>query len=103
MARRGESFNEFLETYKESASLEELALFEAKREQFALANAIMERRKILKLTQAELSERTGIRQPEISRMESGNSNSTITTLQKVARGLGARIQLVDDEEVGHAT
>lgn len=103
MARHGESFNEFLESYKESASREELAIFEAKREQFALANAIMERRKTLHLTQAELSERTGIRQPEISRIENGDNNSTITTLQKVAKGLHARIQLIDEDEMSHAT
>jgi HTH-type transcriptional regulator/antitoxin HipB len=103
MARRGQDFNEFLESYRESASPEELAIYEAKQEQFALANAIMERRKAMHLTQAELSERTGLLQPEISRIESGDSNSTITTLQRVAMGLNAHIGLiVEDDEMIHA-
>lgn len=34
MARRGNAFNEFLESYEASASAEELELFEAKRAQF---------------------------------------------------------------------
>ena len=103
MARRGQDFNEFLDSYRESASDEEIAFFEAKREQFALANMFLDRRKALHLTQDELADRVGIRQPEISRIEGGDSNSTITTLQRVAKGLNARISLVDADEVGHAT
>lgn len=45
------------------------------------------------LTQLELSERTGIKQSELSKLENGKANPTIATLQKLAKGLGMRLEV----------
>lgn len=50
--------------------------------------AMIEARMSQNLTQKELSERTGIAQTEISRLENGNRNPTIRLLQRLADGMG---------------
>jgi len=43
------------------------------------------------MTQAELAEKTGIRQSNISRIENGTSSPTIATLSRIAAGLGKEL------------
>ena len=43
------------------------------------------------MTQKEVSEKTGIIQAEISKMENGNANPSIKTLKKLAAGLNMRL------------
>lgn len=50
--------------------------------------AMIEARTSLNLTQKELSERTGIAQTEISRLENGTRNPSIKLLQRLAEGMG---------------
>ena len=50
--------------------------------------AIIEARTSSNLTQKELSERTGIAQTEISRLENGTRNPSIKLLQRLADGMG---------------
>lgn len=50
--------------------------------------AIIEARISQNLTQKELSERTGIAQTEISRLENGTRNPSIKLLQRLADGMG---------------
>jgi predicted transcriptional regulator len=45
------------------------------------------------MTQKELSERTGIRQSNISRIENGNCSPTISTLQQIANGVGRTLHI----------
>lgn len=45
------------------------------------------------LTQAQLAERVGTRQPSIARLENGSSLPSISFLQKVAAALDARIEV----------
>jgi len=45
------------------------------------------------LTQSELAERTGIRQSNISRIEKGQAMPSISTLNKIAHGLGKQLQI----------
>ena len=49
--------------------------------------AIVEARNSLNLTQKELSERTGIAQTEISKLENGTRNPSIKLLQRLADGM----------------
>ncbi len=51
------------------------------------------------LTQKELSRRTGIAQGDISKLEHGNSNPSVRTLQRLAEGMGMtlRIEFVPDK------
>lgn len=46
------------------------------------------------LTQGELARRCGISQANISRFETGSSHPSITTLKKIADGLGRRLSIL---------
>lgn len=45
------------------------------------------------LTQAELSRKSGVPQETISRIERGRANPTMSTLEKLARAMGTKINL----------
>ncbi|KAF0836525.1 helix-turn-helix domain-containing protein [Nocardia caishijiensis] len=55
-----------------------------------LAESIRERRLELGLTQTQLAERAGLRQPEVSRLESGGGTPTIGMLERLAHALEVR-------------
>lgn len=61
--------------------------------EFTIIQAIIDARKKTGLTQKQLSERTGINQADISKLESGNANPSLKTLQKLAHGMGMQIQI----------
>ena len=44
------------------------------------------------LTQAQLAEMVGTRQPSIARLESGSSTPSLSLLAKIAEALGAKIE-----------
>jgi DNA-binding XRE family transcriptional regulator len=62
---------------------------------FRLAQELAKRRVELGLTQQEVSKRSGIRQSEISKIESGGANPTVHTLNAIAVVLGAEVGLRD--------
>ena len=76
--------------------------YEALQPERAIIQAMIDARKASGLTQKELSERTGIAQGDISRLENGNSNPSIRTLQRLAMGLGmtVKIEFVPISEAG---
>lgn len=55
------------------------------------------------ITQAELAKRCGIKQSNLSRIESGNGNPSLSTLRRIARGLGKVlvISFADPADVDH--
>ena len=66
---------------------------EATRGEFEVAKALIETRVSMNMTQKELAERSGIRQSNISRIESGNCSPTVATLQLLAKGLGKQLSI----------
>ena len=60
---------------------------------FSIIQAVIDARKTNNMTQKELSERTGIAQSDISKLENGNSNPTISMLQRLAEGMGMTVKL----------
>ena len=62
--------------------------FEALQPEHAVVQALIDARKASGLTQKELSERTGIAQGDICKLERGNANPSIKTLQRLALGMG---------------
>jgi len=46
-----------------------------------------------KLTQQELAQRAGLRQPSLARVESGGTLPSIATLAKIAQALGKRLEI----------
>ena len=78
---------------------EELKNPEVKKEYDALApeyeiiQALIDERKKSGITQKQLSERTGIAQGDISKLENGNSNPTIKMLQRLASGMNMHLKV----------
>ena len=61
--------------------------------EMTVIRAIVEARNSLNLTQKELSERTGIAQTEISKLENGTRNPSIKLLQRLADGMGMTLYI----------
>ena len=61
--------------------------------EFALAQAIIEKRVKKGLTQAALANKIGTKQSSIARLESGSYNPSIFFLNKVANALDARLKV----------
>ncbi|MBU0982196.1 helix-turn-helix transcriptional regulator [Patescibacteria group bacterium] len=59
--------------------------------EFAIAQAVIEKRLEKGLTQLELAKKIGTKQSAISRLESGSYNPSLNFLDKVARALGMRL------------
>lgn len=56
-----------------------------------VALALLEARASQGITQKELAARIGIRQSNLSRIETGMVSPTLQTLQKIAEGLGKKL------------
>ncbi len=67
--------------------------YDALEPEFAIIQAMINARKESGLTQKQLSERTGITQADISRLEHGNANPSLHTLQRLAAGLGMELRV----------
>ena len=67
--------------------------YEALQPERAVIRAIIEARRQSGLTQKELAERTGIAQGDISKLENGNANPSIRTLQRLASGMGMTLKV----------
>lgn len=69
------------------------AAWEADAPQRAIRQAILKARVEQKITQQELANRAGIKQPSLARVESGSSSPTITTLTKLAKALNTKLEV----------
>lgn len=65
--------------------------YDALEPEFQLVRKMIRARREAGLTQKELAERTGIQQSNISRIENGNGNPSLSTLNKLAQGLGKKL------------
>lgn len=61
--------------------------------ELTIAQAMIDARKESGLTQKQLSERTGIAQSDISKLERGNANPSLRTLQRLAAGMGMNVRI----------
>lgn len=61
--------------------------------EFSIIQAVIDARKECNLTQKELSEKTGIAQSDISKLENGNSNPTLSMLKRLAEGMNMTVKL----------
>lgn len=67
--------------------------YEALEEEFAVASTLIAARTRAKLTQAELAERMGTSQSAIARMESGKAAPSLTTLRRLAKATGLKLEI----------
>ena len=65
--------------------------YDALEPEFQLVREMIRARREAGLTQKGLAERTGIQQSNISRIENGNGNPSLSTLNKLAQGLGKKL------------
>ena len=67
------------------------AEYEKTRPEFELMRALVDARINSNMTQKELSDKSGVRQSNISRIENGTCSPTVATLQALAEGLGKQL------------
>ena len=69
------------------------AEWEALQPELSLVQAMIDARKVSGLTQKELSERTGIAQADISKLENGTRNPSVNLLKRLADGMGMALKI----------
>lgn len=84
-------FNDFLKEQLKDPEIK--AEYEALAPEFAIIQAMIDARKMKGITQKELSERTGIAQGDISKLENGNGNPSIKTLQRLAAAMDMSLKI----------
>jgi len=67
--------------------------YEALEPEFAIIQAMIDARKRSGLTQKQLSEKTGIAQGDISKLETGEANPSLRTLKRLAAGMDMTLKL----------
>ncbi|MEE0180323.1 MAG: helix-turn-helix transcriptional regulator [Anaerovoracaceae bacterium] len=80
----------FNEQMKDTAFKEE---YEKLQPEFDIIRAMVDARTSQDMTQKELSERTGINQADISKLENGTRNPTINLLKRLAEGMGMTLKI----------
>lgn len=84
-------FDDFLQEQRQDPEFK--TEYDALQPEHAIIQAIINARQQSGLTQKELSERTGIAQGDISKLERGNANPSLRTLQRLAEGMGMKLRL----------
>lgn len=85
------SYQELKEKLLENPEVK--AEYEALSPEFDIIQALIDARKQQNITQKELSERTGITQADISRIENGSRNPSLAMLKRLARGIGMQLKV----------
>lgn len=84
-------FRNYLDQQKKNPEFAEE--YEAMRPEYEAIRAVIAARLESRMTQKDLAEKTGIRQSNISRIESGASSPTVETLARIASGLGKQLKI----------
>ena len=69
------------------------AEYEALDPEFQLMQIMIDVRKESGMTQQQLAQACGISQADISRLERGNANPSLKTMQRIAAALGKTVQI----------
>lgn len=91
MAKASTDFEEFKKRQLQNPKIK--AAYDALEVEDTIIRAMIEGRIQSDLTQKELSERTGIAQSDISKLERGNANPSLRTLRRLAAGMGMKLKL----------
>ena len=74
------------------------AEYDASETEYQLTRSLIAARIASNMTQKELADKSGVRQSNISRIESGSCSPTVATLQALAEGLGRSLLSVSDNK-----
>jgi DNA-binding XRE family transcriptional regulator len=88
MRKRGNHFMKLSEYKKKMQNPGFARAYEEIQPEMNVIRAMIDARMSQNLTQKQLSERTGIAQTEISKLENGTRNPSIKLLQRLADGMG---------------
>ena len=88
-----EEFHAGVVAEAEAEGPEAVAHLQRLEDHYRLASDLIGCRLALHMTQQQLAAASGIRQSEISRIESGHANPTLKTLSALARALGAELHI----------
>jgi transcriptional regulator with XRE-family HTH domain len=69
------------------------AEYEAIEPEFEIVRIMLIARRNAGLTQTQLAAKTGIDQNDISRIETGEANPSLSTLKRLAAGMGMKLKL----------
>lgn len=86
-----ETLKEFLEEQLKNPEFRKE--YEAIQPEMAVIRALVDARISQNLTQKQLSERTGINQADISKLENGTRNPSLNMLKRLADGLDMTLKL----------
>lgn len=84
-------FNDYLNQQLQDPDFR--AEYAALENEFTIIQAMIDARKSSGLTQKQLAQRTGIAQSDISKLENGNANPSLKTLQRLAEGMGMKLKI----------
>lgn len=84
-------FDDYLEEKLKNPKFKER--FDYYGKQFEIAYGALQARKRKKMSQAQLAKKIGTTQSNLARMESGNQNFTMATLQKIAKALDCELKI----------
>ena len=81
--------------YKKRAlqNLEVKAEYDVLQPEYDIIQAMIDERVQQNMTQKDLSAKTGITQADISRIENGTRNPSLSMVKKLAQGLGMQLKL----------
>jgi transcriptional regulator with XRE-family HTH domain len=85
------SYNDYKRKALENPDVK--AEYDALQPEYDIIQAMIDARNKEGLTQKELSERTGITQADISRIENGTRNPSLGMVKRLANGLGMRLKI----------
>lgn len=87
--------------YKKRAlqNLEVKAEYDALQPEYDIIQAMIDARVQQNMTQKDLSAKTGITQADISRIENGTRNPSLSMVKKLAHGLGMQLKLELEKEI----
>jgi len=67
--------------------------YDALEEEFSLIAAMLDARQKAGLTQAQVAERMGVKQPVLAKIEGGRLNVSIDTLKRYAHATGCKLKV----------
>ncbi|MBQ9070818.1 MAG: helix-turn-helix transcriptional regulator [Clostridia bacterium] len=87
----GKNFRETLNKQFENPEFKKE--WDALEPEYQIIKAMLDTRNEKSMTQKQLADITGIPQADISRLENGNANPSLKTLQRLANGMGMKLKL----------
>ena len=93
------NFNDYLTQQMKDPAFKKA--YEQLEPEFAIIQAIIDARKSAGITQKELSQKSGIAQGDISKLENGTRNPSVSLLKRLAEGMGMvlKIEFIPKQKV----